>query len=98
MKITERKRGRAAVEDRARIMRRDCGLCQACLLRGIIKPATVVDHIVALVNGGDDRDTNKRCLCDECHTEKTRQDLGLKPSGACDTNGLPIAPGHHWNV
>ena len=41
---TPRKRGRAAVADRARVMRRDKGLCQDCLARGILKPATQVDH------------------------------------------------------
>ncbi len=95
--LTERKRGRAATVDRARVMRRDKGLCQACLERGVVTMATVVDHIIALVNGGDDSDSNKRALCDACHVEKTREDLGYRPSGACDASGMPTAPGHHWN-
>lgn len=95
--LTTRKRGRGAVADRARIMRRDYGLCQSCAERGHIKQAVEVDHILALCNGGSDADDNKRALCDDCHKDKTRSDLGQKPKAACDVNGLPIGK-HHWNT
>lgn len=98
MALVERKRGRAAVEDRARILRRDRGLCQVCLPRGRIVLATEVDHIVALINGGDDTDENKQSICRDCHAEKTRQDLGQKQATQIDAAGLPTSPGHHWNT
>lgn len=96
MQHVSRKRGRQAVEDRARVLRRDNGLCQSCLAMGRVRAAAEVDHIIALVNGGGDTDDNKQSLCDQCHAAKTRADLGQQPSGACDVDGLPIDPRHHW--
>ena len=84
--------------DRARVMRRDKGLCQECLARGRLTQAVEVDHIVPLFKGGDDSDSNKKSLCADCHVLKTREDKGLRPSGACDSNGLPVDPRHHWNI
>jgi len=78
-------------------MRRDNGLCQACLECGVLRAATQVDHTVPLFKGGPDTDGNKRALCDECHELKTREDKGHKPSAACDVSGLPADPRHHWN-
>lgn len=95
--MIERARGRRAVEDRARIMRRDKGMCQACLSFGRVTQAHQVDHIIALTNGGDDSDDNKRALCDECHAEKTRLDMGYRPRPAFDSSGLPMG-NHRWNV
>ena len=98
MQTTPRARGRKAVADRARIMRRDKGLCQECLARGVLTLAVEVDHIVALFKGGDDRDNNKRALCSACHAFKTREDKGHRPSTACDVSGLPADPRHPWNM
>ena len=67
-----RKTGRRGVSDRQRIMRRDHGLCQACLEIGITTPAAHVDHIVPLSAGGSDEDSNKRALCIACHLIKSR--------------------------
>lgn len=36
------------------------------------------DHIVALVNGGENRESNLQLLCSECHSEKTRTDIAEK--------------------
>lgn len=36
------------------------------------------DHIIALANGGENRESNIQLLCSECHTEKTRQDTHTK--------------------
>lgn len=62
------------MRDRDRVRSRDCGLCQDCLERGIVRPGTDVDHIVPLSAGGTDSDDNKRLLCRTCHLEKTRQE------------------------
>ena len=93
----ERQRGRKAVESRARIMRRDCGLFQQCKRNNSLTMATQVDHIVAITNGGDDSEANKEALCDECHRIKTIEDLGFKVPESCDTTGHPTSKTHHWN-
>ena len=97
MKRISDKSGHAWAKIRTRIMRRDCGLCQLCLRNGRVTQAKQVDHVRALLNGGNDDDENLQAICHSCHTEKTRADLGRKPSGACTADGIPIAAGHHWN-
>jgi len=73
-------------------------LCVKCQKRGVVTPATEVDHVVALVNGGADDLANRQGLCDDCHTEKTRRDLGYRERSGCDASGLPTSPTHHWNA
>lgn len=34
-----------------------------------------VDHIKALINGGEDSMSNLQLLCSKCHKEKTKEDL-----------------------
>lgn len=36
------------------------------------------DHIVALVNGGEHRESNLQPLCTDAHREKTRADVAVK--------------------
>lgn len=67
--MTERLRGRAAVEQRKRRLQRTNGLCERCQAKGLTKAANVVDHIVPLAKGGTDEDSNTRNLCHECHYE-----------------------------
>lgn len=74
-------------------------LCRACASRGLVVPATDVDHIV---NGeGDYSDDNSRAnlqpLCHECHSLKTALDLGKSVTLGCDVSGLPVDPAHPWN-
>jgi 5-methylcytosine-specific restriction endonuclease McrA len=40
-----------------------------------------MDHIVALVNGGRDVESNCQVLCHPCHEVKTREDLALAGRG-----------------
>jgi len=72
----ERVRGRKGVAIRKRLLYGE-PLCRHCNERGTVRIATQVDHIVALVNGGSDDDSNKQPLCDECHKVKTTIDLRL---------------------
>jgi 5-methylcytosine-specific restriction endonuclease McrA len=72
---TIRKRGRAGMVDRERIVRRDSGLCQRCLRAGRDTVGCEVDHIVPLHKGGPDTDANKELLCVPCHLEKSREDM-----------------------
>lgn len=36
------------------------------------------DHIVALINGGENRESNLQILCDWCHADKTKIDVAEK--------------------
>jgi 5-methylcytosine-specific restriction enzyme A len=90
-----RPRGRELQRLRQRLLRRR-PLCVACERRGVITPAAVLDHIVALVNGGDNSDANLQGLCHSCHEQKTRRDLGQSVKG-CDAHGFPIDDEHHWH-
>lgn len=58
---------------------REHPLCVHCIARGIVTPATELDHIVALVNGGTDTPDNRQGLCTNCHAAKTAQDLAVSP-------------------
>jgi 5-methylcytosine-specific restriction protein A len=56
---------------------REHPLCEDCYRRGIIMPATDVDHIVAKRRGGTDQWRNLQALCHSCHSRKTaREDRG----------------------
>lgn len=45
-------------------------------------PTFDVDHIKAIVNGGDMWDENNlRCLCEECHKRKTKLDMKKRTKG-----------------
>lgn len=50
---------------RAQILARDRYRCQQCG-----DPANTVDHIRAKANGGSDRPTNLRALCEACNLSK----------------------------
>jgi 5-methylcytosine-specific restriction enzyme A len=56
---------------RARIMRRDCGICQPCKRAGRAAEAREVDHIVSKANGGTEDDANLQAICTPCHKAKT---------------------------
>ncbi|MFC3457243.1 HNH endonuclease [Massilia haematophila] len=77
----ERKRGSAGVADRERIRRRDGGLCQACLAKGITSLGHAVDHKVPLWAGGSDDDANKWLLCTPCHDTKTAAEARQRAAG-----------------
>lgn len=51
--------------------RRDEPLCRQCRKHGIVTPGTLVDHIVAMLDGGEPWDENNlQTLCDRCHQVK----------------------------
>lgn len=70
----ERKRGWAGVQDRGRIRRRDCGLCQECKRQGRVSLGSAVDHKTPLWAGGSDEDENKELLCGPCHDAKSKRE------------------------
>lgn len=76
--MTERIRGRKLQRIRADWFS-DHPLCCLCELKGKIRLATELDHVVALSNGGEDFDCddgkNRQGLCEDCHHEKSLADL-----------------------
>ncbi|QNM94911.1 HNH endonuclease [Chitinimonas koreensis] len=47
-------------------------LCQGCLDSGAVVPATHVDHIKPVADGGSfDDPANHQSLCQSCHSRKT---------------------------
>ena len=69
-------------------------LCRHCAARGLVVPATDVDHM----NGADDnRLESLQPLCHECHSRKTAMENGKNVTFGCDASGTPIDPSHYWN-
>jgi 5-methylcytosine-specific restriction protein A len=82
-----------------RVFDRCGGHCQACTLpiRGKLLPA--YDHIKALINGGEHRETNLQLLCVPCHAVKTRQDVAEKSDAyqaRLKAVGIKPAKRHRW--
>jgi len=75
-------------------------LCEDCKPKGIIRPSTVPDHIVPSALGGEDVDSNIRCLCDPCHQARTAEQFGhaqpIKGKGI-GRDGRPTSADHPWN-
>lgn len=69
---TERGYGHAWRERRAEALQRDNYLCQICLAKGYLTPATEVDHIINKANGGTDDLENLQSICSACHKIKTQ--------------------------
>lgn len=87
--MTERLRGRRAVDQRRRRMSRTDWCCEMCAAKGFPRAAEFVDHIVPLALGGSDEDSNTRNLCAEHHDEVTRQQFGLRPKQKVGPDGWP---------
>ena len=63
---------------RLRIFERGQGRCAKCT-RILVPGKWAADHIVALANGGQHRETNMQALCDfPCHSDKTKSDVHQK--------------------
>ena len=69
-------------------------LCQHCLDRGVIEPATEVDHVDN--DPTDNRPEALQSLCKPCHSRKTQRDRGHKVAMGCDADGYPLDPDHDW--
>ena len=79
----ERGYGTAWDKRRLRILKRDAGICQACLRDGVVHQGTEVDHIVPKARGGTDDDENLQTICREAHRAKTQAESaggGVVPS------------------
>ena len=84
----ERVRGRAGQVMRDRHLNAH-PLCVICLKQGRLSHAVELDHIIALVNGGTNADSNFQCLCKACHQDKTASDLGYSAKVRTGLDGWP---------
>jgi 5-methylcytosine-specific restriction protein A len=58
------------------------GRCAKCT-RKLIPSHWDCDHVLALINGGQNRQTNLQPLCDDpCHPDKTKRDVATKSKSA----------------
>lgn len=72
-------------------------MCERCMHRGVLTPATDVDHVSG--DPSDNSMANLQSLCHSCHSIKTgRERHGLKDTGGCDANGWPLDEAHPWNA
>ncbi|MCA1259418.1 HNH endonuclease [Nitratireductor aquimarinus] len=73
-------------------------MCEGCETA----PATEVDHITPMRQGGAPRDrANLQSLCGTCHRQKTGAERAGKTwtppkHRGCDVNGMPLDPAHPW--
>ena len=55
------------------------------------KASTQVDHRLPVCQGGTDERKNLQGVCEDCHEEKTAEDLGIKsPPNKIGIDGYPI--------
>ena len=88
--MADRLRGRAAVEQRQRRLKRTNYLCEDCLACGATQVATIVDHIIPLAHGGSDEDANTRNLCDYHNRNRTAEQFGYRVKQTTGADGWPI--------
>lgn len=88
----KRIRGLTNQQRRKRLFERE-PLCRLCAAQGRVRVATIADHVVALVNGGADDETNLAPICADCHRQKTARDLGHRQRQATGADGWPIETG-----
>lgn len=67
---------------KARVIDRAGWCCEWCGRRLSPHNPPEFDHATALVNGGENRETNLRVLCRDCHGGKTRADVAEKSAVA----------------
>lgn len=65
---------------RVRVFERAGGKCEVCTRK--LGPADKwqADHALAIINGGANRESNLRCICDWCHKAKSKTDVAEKAS------------------
>lgn len=87
--MVERIRGRAGVKQRLRRLARTNHQCEDCIAEGTPRLATIVDHIIPLIHGGSDEDSNTRNLCDEHNRKRTAEQFGFRQGLSIGTDGWP---------
>ena len=85
----KRIRGRRHTERRGRWLSAH-PLCCQCKAKHVTRAADVVDHRVALTNGGADNESNFQSLCHACHDVKTAVDLGYTVKRVTGLDGWDV--------
>lgn len=75
---------------RLRVLERDSHLCQPCLRKQRVTPATEVDHIKPKAKGGTDDPGNLEAICSPCHKSKTAIENGARPRLTFGEDGWPV--------
>jgi 5-methylcytosine-specific restriction protein A len=55
----------------------------------LAKQFECASHLVPLTQGGSDEDSNIRCLCAECHQDRTAEQFGLRRTVPTGLDGWP---------
>lgn len=76
----QRKRGRAAMRERAAVIAEE-PFCREHLKVGQHVRTDVVDHIKPLAWGGSDERSNKQGLCHPCHDAKSKRERAADQRG-----------------
>ncbi len=63
---------------RLRVFDRDAGICHLCKLPIKTGETWQADHVIALINGGEHRETNLAPAHSHCHVGKSAQDVKEK--------------------
>lgn len=86
----ERGYGSAWDKLRKQVLTRDKHLCQPCLAKHRVTPATQVDHKTPKAKGGTDDMGNLQGICAPCHDAKTARENGQTVRQAIGTDGWPV--------
>jgi 5-methylcytosine-specific restriction enzyme A len=84
-----RLRGRKLQERRLRKWTEAVGCCARCGKLTDYPNGFQLDHIRALVNGGDDTEEQTQVLCIPCHDTKTNEDLRRTEKVQIGVDGWP---------
>jgi 5-methylcytosine-specific restriction enzyme A len=72
-------------------------MCRLCAARGIVRAATVADHIVPHKNNPRLFDGPLQSLCKSCHDRSKRAEEGKGYLPDVGVDGCPIDPNHPAN-
>jgi len=65
-------------------------LCRLCCAKGRVTPATAVDHVIPLSEGGSDDPSNLQPICESCHAAKSAADRGARLRPRIGVDGWPV--------
>lgn len=76
--IGKRPESAAPSKVRQRVRDRDGAICRLCKTQIKDIESFELDHIIALINGGENRETNLSAVHSHCHKDKTASDVAEK--------------------